>query len=173
MEQSACCEAARTALEAPSDASLRVSCYCEENVWRLAHRRRTLEGTTSTYHVLFVSNPRQCVAMWHQMAREDGPCFWDYHVVLMETTADNLTFVLDMDSQLSYPCPLEEYLEDTFLKVMGKYAPLFRYVLAMVVFCWKWEARAGTRLTSSHCLKCRGSQRLSPTFLLGSKSHVQ
>lgn len=128
MEQSnSLCEAGRTALEAPSDASLRVPCYCEENVWRLAYRHlNSATNNTSTYHVVFVSNERQCVAMWYQMAREGGPCHWDYHVLLVETSRDGKTFVLDMDSQLPYPCPFDEYLEDTFLVVMGQYAPLFR-----------------------------------------------
>ena len=31
--------AAETALSCASDRDLRVPCYCEENVWRLAHRR--------------------------------------------------------------------------------------------------------------------------------------
>jgi len=131
--QSELCKAAQTALEAPSDRSLRVACYCEENVWRLAHRRMQNNTTTSTYYVVFVSNERQCVAMWHQMAREGGPCFWDYHVILLETTPDHKTLVLDMDTQLSYPCPFNEYLKDTFLQVMGQYAPLFRYVFVTIM----------------------------------------
>ena len=31
--------AAKSAIEASSDKSLRVPCYCEENVWRLAYRK--------------------------------------------------------------------------------------------------------------------------------------
>ena len=128
------CEAAWTALEAPSDRSLRVACYCEENVWRLAHRLMVLAataggGTASTFHVVFVSSESQCCAMWYQMARQGGPCFWDYHCILLETTADDgETRVLDLDTLLPYPCPLQDYLENTFRKVKGQYAPLFRYV---------------------------------------------
>lgn len=134
MNQSETCEAFRTALEAPSDQSLRVACYCEENVWRLAHRRLH-HNPKSTYYVVFVSNEQKCVAMWYQMAGTDGAAvFWDYHVILVETTPNHETFVLDMDSQLPYPCPFQEYVEDTFLEAMGQYAPLFWYVCLWHVY---------------------------------------
>lgn len=133
MDQSESCEAAQTAVEAPSDRSLRVPCYCEENVWRLAHRH--VGSNASTYYVVFVSNERQCCAMWNQMAREGGPCFWDYHVVLFETNEHGETMVLDMDTLLSYPCPIQDYLEETFQDVKGHYAPLFRYVVRKSVKC--------------------------------------
>ena len=116
-------EAIRTALEAPTDCAIRVPYYCDENVWRLAHRHLSCHC-----HVVFISNARQCVAMHHQLVRDDdgGPCFWDYHVILIKTENDE-TVVLDMDSSLSYPCPLQEYLQRSFVPE-GDYAPLFRYV---------------------------------------------
>jgi N-terminal glutamine amidase len=119
MDQSLSLEATRTALEAPSDFAIRVPYYCEENVWRLAHRH-----SSSNCHVVFISNARQCVAMHHQWVHVDGPCFWDYHVILIKTENDE-TVVLDMDSSLSYPCPLQEYLQKSFVQE-GDYAPLFR-----------------------------------------------
>jgi hypothetical protein len=129
------CEAAKTALEAPSDRSLRVACYCEENVWRLAHRRLRSNPKNSTYYVVFVSNQNHCVAMWNQIAGHEGtnnPVLWDYHVFLIETTDNNddTTLVLDMDSHLPYPCALEEYVTHTFQTDMERYAPLFRVVEA-------------------------------------------
>ena len=121
-------DAAHTALEANCDRALRVPCYCEENVWRLAHRRlKNTEIQRQNYYVMFVSNEKQCVPMCHQLAREDdGPCFWDYHVILLETT-NHTSLVWDMDSRLTFPCPLKEYLEETFLEqVPEEYQPLFR-----------------------------------------------
>lgn len=124
-------EAARTALEAPSDQSLRVACYCEENVWRLAYRRLYNNRNNSTYYVVFISNEHQCVAMWHQLAARTGmqPCLWDYHVILIETSQDK-SFVLDMDTKLSYPCPFAEYMKETFQKGTERHTPLFRVVEA-------------------------------------------
>lgn len=105
--------AAKTALEAPSDRSLRVPCYCEENIWRLAYRKVHEQSTSSTttsttsparsrspstsYHVAFVSNPAGCVPMFQQLAAAGGfddpsnpskPVFWDYHVLLISVTND-------------------------------------------------------------------------------------
>lgn len=154
--------AAATALEAPSDQSLRVPCYCEENVWRLAFRKLPVSnkdgsqnvvqeenGRSHQYHVVFVSNPHKCVPMFQQLAAKDpeAPCFWDYHVILFCTSTtikatppldkevsseyDELTttVVYDMDSYLPYPCPLQQYLKDSFAKETKfpkEYDPRFR-----------------------------------------------
>jgi hypothetical protein len=130
------CEAATTALEAPSNEALRVACYCEENVWRLAHCKLSNNPDENTYYVVFVSNKQECVAMWHQIAAHKGPnspVFWDYHVYLMETcNANETTVVLDLDSHLPYPCPFDEYITQTFQTDMEQYAPLFRVVEASV-----------------------------------------
>ena len=64
-------EASKSALEATSDISLRVPCYCEENVWRLAYRRIFQQQSGSTYHVAFISNPKACVPMFEQLAADD------------------------------------------------------------------------------------------------------
>jgi protein N-terminal glutamine amidohydrolase len=152
--------ATATALEAPSDQSLRVPCYCEENVWRLACRKlyECNKGGSQNvddknclshqYHVVFVSNPRKCVPMFHQLAAKDpkDPCFWDYHVILLCTTTTlnatpvskrapsehdevTTTVVFDMDSYLPYPCPLKDYVKESFSrekKFPKEYNPRFR-----------------------------------------------
>eukprot|EP00980_Cylindrotheca_fusiformis_P005028 scaffold1062_cov130-Cylindrotheca_fusiformis.AAC.34 len=108
-------EASKTALEAENDADLRVPCYCEENVWRLAYRLMNGDGEEQRnlkYHVVFVSNPEKCVPMFQQLAIANpfDPCFWDYHVVLFQTSPEG-TRVHDIDSHLPYKIPLKEYLE--------------------------------------------------------------
>lgn len=125
-----------TALESPSECDLRVPFYCEENVWRLAYRRRMQRLVPSSTdwndYVVFVSNERQCVAMYHQRAIESSfGIVWDYHVILIsqETTSP---IVLDMDSRLPYPCALNDYLEHSFDKE-GLHVPLFRYVLLVLL----------------------------------------
>jgi len=153
----------------PSEHALRVSCYCEENVWRLAYRRlnaslnQAKEKAPTTaevrkYHVAFISNKDKCCPLFYQKASKDSssPCFWDYHVILLETTfsrktsnnssklqdndANNniaeeaTTNVLDLDSRLPYPCPIALYLNETFHPTLSKtstdFAPLFRVLPA-------------------------------------------
>jgi hypothetical protein len=71
------------------------------------------------------------------------PCFWDYHVILIHATKVMRkgkqiikAQVLDLDTHLSFPCALEEYLQGTFgmtfasKKDERRYAPLFRVVRA-------------------------------------------
>lgn len=127
--------AAKTALDAPFDQSLRVPCYCEENVWRLAYRM--LNGKTKSsskeYYVVFISNPMQCVPMFHQLAVKDPskPCYWDYHVILISYSENDkpAAQVLDMDSHLPYPCGLETYLSSVFpteIQWPDEYLPYFR-----------------------------------------------
>ena len=142
---------------ASSDHDLRVPCYCEENAWRLVHRH--LHGGNPSlqesyeYYVVFVSNESRCIPFFRQRATPDRlgeyVC-WDYHVIVIRTlTMKNLdsktspsckkttkTEVLDMDSWLPYPCPIDIYLDESFsLCAMNKkhyleYQPLFRVIPA-------------------------------------------
>jgi len=140
-------EAAKSALEATSDASLRVPCYCEENVWRLTYRKICHHQTRATkncsYNVAFVSNPKACVPMFEQLAANDRetPVMWDYHVLLFmtKTTSEDYiapkTYVIDIDSHLPCPCPLEDYVEMVFpnhTEWVKKYLPYFRVIDASV-----------------------------------------
>lgn len=140
--------AAKTALEAPSDQNLRVPCYCEENVWRLAYRKlqerdRNFDSivddpTVSTikddlsYYVVLVTNPKGCVPMFQQLAVSNPlkPCFWDYHVILVAySKLRSETTVLDIDSHLPYSSPLSTYLQHVFPSSdqwPEEYQPYFR-----------------------------------------------
>lgn len=143
-----------SAISCPSELGLRVPCYCEENVWRLAHRRlfgpTTITNTSTTdsditvdkeneqYYVVFISNSIKCCPMFHQRASQnvDEPCFWDYHVILIHSSSSSFTQVLDMDSRLDYPCTLDEYIQNTFQydfidnNAARKYSPMFRVIRA-------------------------------------------
>lgn len=126
--------AAKTALESPSDQSLRVPCYCEENVWRLAYRKlQSKDAVSKDYFVVFISNPLKCVPMFHQLAVADPtkPVYWDYHVILISRSkGDNSSVeVFDMDSHLPFPCHLDKYLSDVFASTIDwpeQYMPYFR-----------------------------------------------
>eukprot|EP00934_Nitzschia_sp_Nitz4_P000229 Nitzschia sp. Nitz4//scaffold213_size37731//16759//17482//NITZ4_007720-RA/size37731-augustus-gene-0.52-mRNA-1//-1//CDS//3329542065//229//frame0 len=129
--------AAQSSLLAPTDQSLRVACYCEENVWRLTYRhlsKDTRDDPHTHYYVAFVTNPNQCVPMFQQVASSDPdhPCYWDYHVILFQKTLTG-TIVLDMDSRLPYACSLKEYVEGTFPSCdqwRSRFLPYFRVVPA-------------------------------------------
>ena len=67
---------------------------------------------------------------------------WDYHVILLMTTAassedptSQKTYVLDIDSHLPYPCPVETYVEMVFpnhTQWNREILPLFRYVTSFM-----------------------------------------
>mmetsp|Transcript_27613 Transcript_27613/g.40773 ORF Transcript_27613/g.40773 Transcript_27613/m.40773 type:complete len:224 (+) Transcript_27613:112-783(+) len=127
-------EATQSAIEAPSDHSLRVPCYCEENVYRLAARKLQAKAHAASYYVIFISNEAQCIPMYYQLAGKtpSTACFWDYHVLLLQV--NDTPKILDIDSHLPYPCPLDTYIYNSFPspgETPKEYAPLFRVVNAM------------------------------------------
>lgn len=146
MDKESPISAAKSALDAPSDQSLRVPCYCEENVWRLVYRKlhsKTDNGSRlhCQYYVVFITNPSKCVPMFHQMAASNPsrPCYWDYHVILISCSKEQhgivLVQVYDMDSHLPFPCSLEEYLTRVFppeIPWPPEYLPCFRVIQAEV-----------------------------------------
>ncbi|KAL7525574.1 hypothetical protein ACHAWF_001423 [Thalassiosira exigua] len=112
------------------------------------------------YRVVFASNGRRCLPYFRQRASpRDRPgeyVCWDYHVFVLRTTtttsrraaaaakdgADETandgatkdgTEVLDVDTHLSYPCPLDDYLDGSFPHALNPlvdphFLPLFRVV---------------------------------------------
>jgi len=147
--------AEETAIKCSNDHDLRVSCYCEENAWRLVHRclfhSDPPKGNEWDYHVIFISNEDRCCPMFMQRARPKDPreyVCWDYHVIVLRTrkigvekidrgngTNYATSEILDIDTWLTpYPCPLEKYLNGTFPHVDDeldpKYSPCFRVVPA-------------------------------------------
>lgn len=103
-----------TALSCPSEQELRVPCYCEENVWRLAYRRIHVdtseeggaaahiircgeqtqeeenERLVSRNYVVFISNEQRCCPMLGQRASKNSKeaCFWDYHVIFIQSVRE-------------------------------------------------------------------------------------
>jgi len=96
--------------------------YCEENIWHLCQKTFFLSFKRK---VVFISNKNRCFAMKHQRA---APLVtWDYHVVLL--FHDNKWKVADLDSSMHIPCPIEEYLSNSFVSLMQNCAPpIFRVV---------------------------------------------
>ncbi|KAF8061574.1 N-terminal glutamine amidase-domain-containing protein [Lyophyllum atratum] len=132
------------------------SCYCEENVYLLAQNFHEDPEIVQSWRVfvVFVSNRTKTVALWNQkLAREPHyPVVWDYHVVLLlrRPTQDQIllqsessqgvasgtaartrlgqSWIYDFDTQLELPCPLEDYLEGTFMEVPPQFESLFRII---------------------------------------------
>jgi len=130
--------ASETALLASVDQELRVACYCEENVWRLAYRKTQQQTLQNKYIVVFISNATKSVPMFFQTAASaaDKPCCWDYHVILVSVAHNEdsqQVLVWDLDSRLPYPCPLADYLEQSFpFAYADCYMPFFRLIPAML-----------------------------------------
>ncbi|CAL1538321.1 unnamed protein product [Lymnaea stagnalis] len=87
-------------------------CYCEENVWKLCERiqQRCSEAELSKCSCVFISNNERKIPLWHQKASKsaDRCVIWDYHVILLYHDTP-VTLVYDLDTELSFPCPLKEY----------------------------------------------------------------
>ena len=91
-----------------SDHKLRVSCYCEENAWRVVYRHLHLNQQTPNsdnfncnYFVVFVSNAKRCCPYLNQRAKPkptstedistmDYVC-WDYHVIVIRRRTAELS----------------------------------------------------------------------------------
>lgn len=109
------------------------ACYCEENVWHLAVDPRIPEPLR---YAVFISNAARCCPVWAQRSAPGPgvPAMWDYHVVLVATAGpSHLPVVYDLDTALSLPVPLAEYLAESFPlagRLEPELEPRFRVVEA-------------------------------------------
>ncbi|XP_017776767.1 PREDICTED: protein N-terminal glutamine amidohydrolase isoform X1 [Nicrophorus vespilloides] len=94
-----------------------VSCYCEENVYKLCQDvvSRHYSEIQKCYAV-FVSNPKRTVPLWRQRAgkEEDKLVVWDYHVVFLYQAEPDRCLVYDLDSELPFPTYVHKYVTETF-----------------------------------------------------------
>lgn len=96
--------------------------YCEENVYKLLEtalaQAQAVPATPAPRQLfaVFVTNPERRVLLFHQVASRVGPhmdkyVVWDYHVIAVsiEHGSDGVrrAFVLDRDSLLDFPVPLD------------------------------------------------------------------
>ncbi len=98
--------------------------YCEENVWWLSRQPEHADS-----HVVFVSNPARCVAMWGTRPGRpsDGLITWDYHVVLL----DNSGNIHDHDHKFGISRRFPNWIRDTFPhETPLEFRPRFRVVAA-------------------------------------------
>jgi len=119
-----------------------VSCYCEENCYKLIER--LLPATSLSNHriyCVFISSASSQTPLFCQRAAqtEEGFVCWDYHVIVLALGADSkkdsnddVSFVLDLDTTIQpFPCPASLYFNQTLrpeLHLKSEYQRLFRVV---------------------------------------------
>ncbi|XP_017484580.1 PREDICTED: protein N-terminal glutamine amidohydrolase isoform X3 [Rhagoletis zephyria] len=89
-----------------------VSCYCEENVWKLCEQvKKTRIDELSKCYAVFVSNEGRTVPLWRQKAGrgDDQVVIWDYHVFFMHNPTPNRCLVFDLDTTLPFPTYFHKY----------------------------------------------------------------
>nr|CAH7729023.1 unnamed protein product [Callosobruchus chinensis] len=94
-----------------------VSCYCEENVYKLAQEVTTKHpNEINKCFVVFISNPSRTVPLWRQRAgkEEDKLVIWDYHVIFLYHPEPDKCLVYDLDSELPFPTYVHKYVTETF-----------------------------------------------------------
>ncbi|KAJ4706402.1 Protein N-terminal glutamine amidohydrolase [Melia azedarach] len=116
--------------------------YCEENVYLLCKKLMasgTAEPDGSDLFVVFISNEKKQIPLWHQKAshRADGVILWDYHVICIQRKkdGDSPVVVWDLDSSLPFPSPLAPYVIETIrpsFHLFSEYQRFFRIVHAPI-----------------------------------------
>ena len=92
------------------------SCYCEENIYRLA--KKFLDDPdrphSTQYFVVFISSASKATPLWGQIAKSDHPdepVLWDYHVVLLAFDDAVEGVVYDFDCTMPFPVRSVEYFQ--------------------------------------------------------------
>ena len=105
------------------------TCFCEENIWHLCQHADLIKFPK---YVLFISNTVKQCPFWFQKSAPAEECIcWDYHVVLAVNIAGWQIF--DLDTTLSFPNELKEYLSSTFKGIANihpGYFPRFKIISA-------------------------------------------
>ena len=84
--------------------------FCEENVWQLG--KSVKEEFFYQYRVLFLTNRSSSIALMNQKAApKDQFIFWDYHVILHNTSSK---IIFDYDSRLGFETDFDFYFRNTF-----------------------------------------------------------
>ncbi|KAL7169007.1 hypothetical protein ACSBR2_034099 [Camellia fascicularis] len=92
----------------------------------------------SDLFVVFISNEKKQVPLWHQKAsqRADGVVLWDYHVICIQRKkGDSSPLVWDLDSSLPFPSPLASYVSETIrpsFQLFSEFQRFFRVVHAPI-----------------------------------------
>uniref|UniRef100_A0AAR5PV01 Protein N-terminal glutamine amidohydrolase n=1 Tax=Dendroctonus ponderosae TaxID=77166 RepID=A0AAR5PV01_DENPD len=89
-----------------------VSCYCEENVYKLGEEvTKAHPNELNKCYAVFISNQSRTVPLWRQRAgkNEDRLIIWDYHVIFLYHPEPDKCLVYDLDSELPFPTYVHKY----------------------------------------------------------------
>ncbi|CAL4900510.1 unnamed protein product [Urochloa decumbens] len=127
----------------PADVSsfIHTPFYCEENIYMLCKeltRIGVADPMGSDLYVVFISNEEKKIPLWHQKASnsDEGFICWDYHVICIQVKRNKgeiLDLVWDLDSDLPFPSPFNQYVSDAIRPLAfgdSIYRRLFRVVHA-------------------------------------------
>ncbi|MDH5516510.1 MAG: protein N-terminal glutamine amidohydrolase [Gammaproteobacteria bacterium] len=107
--------------------------FCEENIWKLVDLLLSQAVPATELDVVFISNQSRQVAVFNQQRGSlHQPLIWDYHVVLLHTTATDF-FIYDFETLAHFPCPASHYFRLSFPPLIAEaasYSPLFRLIPA-------------------------------------------
>ncbi|XP_025835216.1 protein N-terminal glutamine amidohydrolase [Agrilus planipennis] len=111
-----------------------VSCYCEENVYKLCQDVKNKHPSElQNCYVVFISNASRTVPLWRQKAgkEEDKLVIWDYHVIFLYHPEPDKCLVYDLDSELPFPTFVHKYVTETFRTDHILKSDYFRYFRAI------------------------------------------
>lgn len=114
-----------------------VSCYCEENVYKLCENVNGHNPVElSKCYAVFISNSSRTVPLWRQRAGKDDDrlVIWDYHVIFLYHPEVDRCLVYDLDSELPFPTYVHKYVTETFRTdqiLKPEYFRFFRIVPAV------------------------------------------
>jgi len=126
--------------------------YCEENIWKLCGNPQIPKES----FVVFISSDNRRVVMQNQ-SLGNGSAAWDYHVICICDNAPDGYAVLDLDSELEWALPFDNYMQETFVGAVHnpREKPLFRVVT-------REQYKFHFASDRSHMLKKDGSGYKSP-----------
>ncbi|XP_066253643.1 protein N-terminal glutamine amidohydrolase [Euwallacea similis] len=107
-----------------------VSCYCEENVYKLVEEvTKSYPSELNKCFAVFISNQSRTVPLWKQRAGkdEDRLIIWDYHVIFVYHPEPEKCLVYDLDSELPFPTYVHKYVIETFRTDQILKPDYFRY----------------------------------------------
>ena len=103
--------------------------FCEENIWHLCQHSQI---SSQEIRIIFISNDKKICPFFYQRACSSPqyPVWWDYHVILI--CKERYWVVWDLDTVLTCPIQVEDYLRFTFGdpdSIPQPYSPRFKVIV--------------------------------------------
>lgn len=109
--------------------------FCEENIWHLADLLIKQGVHCDELDVIFISNVQQQVVIFNQQSSSiKNPVIWDYHVILLRTSASK-KIIYDFDTRASFESDAAHYFDLSFpanINIAPPYQAGFRIIPSSV-----------------------------------------